>query len=127
MNPTIEVSSAETVAAEITSHMKTVPATTISTRVTIIDTSAPSGNERKNSAINFSYTVSSFFNPKVFSVETLVLTVPTMGLSQEKGIAPIALDSAEVDVLYRSIIQCQFFSTGDLMMTDELYLPPGQP
>ena len=53
MNPTLEVPSAEIVATEVTSHMEIVPATTISTRVTTVDTAAPSGNDCKNSAINF--------------------------------------------------------------------------
>ena len=39
VNSTLEVSSAEIVATEFTSHMETVPATTISTGVTTADTS----------------------------------------------------------------------------------------
>ena len=70
VNPTIEVSSASTVAAEVTSYMETTPAIMISTEVTTADTSALSSNDCKNSAINFSYTVSSFFNPKSFSQKT---------------------------------------------------------
>ena len=66
VNHTIKVSSAKTVAAEITTHMETAPAVMISTGMTTTDIPAPSDNDRKNSAINFSHTVSSFFNPKAF-------------------------------------------------------------
>ena len=102
----LKVSSADIVVAEVTYYMETAPATMISTKVTIADTSAPSGNDYKNSAINFSYTVSSFFNPKAFLSKILALTVPTAGLSQEEATVPILLDIAEVDVIYHSIIQC---------------------
>ena len=40
VNPTIEVSSAETIASGVTSLIETTPATTISTGVTTADTSA---------------------------------------------------------------------------------------
>ena len=67
VNPTIEVSSAETVAVGVTSPMETTHAMTISTGVTTADTSDLSSNDRKNLATNFSYNVSSFFNSKIFS------------------------------------------------------------
>ena len=51
--PTIEGSSTKTVVAGVTSHMKTVPAATVSNGVTTVATSAPLGNDRKNSTINF--------------------------------------------------------------------------
>ena len=54
-SPTIDVSSAETVVDEATSHKETASATTISTGVTTTDTSAHSGNDCKNLTINFSY------------------------------------------------------------------------
>ena len=50
---TIEATSAEIVATRVTSLMETIPTTTISTGVTIADTSALLGNNCKNLAINF--------------------------------------------------------------------------
>ena len=67
MSPTIEVSLAETATAGVTSDMGNIPAAMISNGVTIVDTSALPGNNRKDSAINFLYIVFSFFNSKVFS------------------------------------------------------------
>jgi len=68
---TIEVFSAKIVATEVTSHREIVPTATISTGVTnvdtsAIDTSAPSDNDHKNSAINFLYTVFLSSTPKLF-------------------------------------------------------------
>ena len=104
-SPIIEGSLAETVAAVITSHTETVPATMISTGETTVDTPTLSGNDCKNLAINFSYTVPSFFNSKNPFAKTLALTVSTAGPSQEEVTSPMALDSAGVIVLYHSIIQ----------------------
>ena len=52
------------------------------------------------------------------------MTFPTAGLSQEEATAPITLDSARVNVLYRSIIQCRSFFTGDLVVTDKTASAP---
>ena len=52
-SPTIKVSSAKIVTTEVTS----VPAATNCTGVTTVDTSAPPSNDRKDSAINFLYTI----------------------------------------------------------------------
>ena len=64
-----------------------------------------------------------FFNPETFA-RTLSLTALVMGPLHEEVIAPVILDNARVDVLYRSISQCQPFSTGDLMGTDEATSAP---
>ena len=61
------MSSAETIVVGFTSPMEITPAMTISTGGTTADTSAPLGNDCKNLAINFSYTVSYFFNFQAFS------------------------------------------------------------
>ena len=54
----------------------------------------------------------------------LVLIVPITGSSQEEITAPITLNSAGIDILYRSIIQRQSFSTDNLMVTDETTSAP---
>ena len=102
---TIKVSSTGTATAEDTSHIETALAIIRCTEVVTADTSAPSGNNCKSSAINFSYAASSFFNPKAFA-GSLALTVPIAKPSQEEAISPITLDSTEVDIIYHSIIQC---------------------
>jgi len=120
---TIKVSSTGTAAAEDTSHIETALAIIRCTELVTADTSAPSDNNCKSLAINFSYATSSFFNHKAFA-GTLALTVPIAEPSQEEAIVPITLDSAEVYAIYRSIIQRRPFSTCDLMVTDETASAP---
>ena len=57
MSPTVEVSSAETADAGVTSYMEDVPAAMISTGVTTADTSALPDNDCKDSTINYLYRI----------------------------------------------------------------------
>ena len=109
---TTEVSLVDAVVVGVTSHMETVSTVTVNTGVTTAVTSAPLGNDL---AAVFVYVVISFFDSKASFVGTLGLTVTTAGSGSSRGgiTTPIILDIAGVDILYRSIIQRRFSSTGD--------------
>ena len=91
--------------------------------MTTVVTSAPSGNDHNDSfSDQSSYTI---FDLKDFA-ETLALTIPSMGPSQEEATISSMSSLAGLDVLYHNIIQRWPLSTADSMtiVKRSLFLPP---